>query len=112
MVGVVSIHKPLGLFNKHFLLQEAIEEGTLDIHLVQFKLVHTRNGQEKPNGLQTGNGSKSLLKVDILKVDTLNLRVPLCYKSSLVPHYVAILIGFVRKYSFSAYDINGLRPRN
>src|SRR5579862_3035850 len=51
MVGVVCIHKPLGLFHKHFLLQEAIEEGTLDIHLVQFELVHTRNGQEKPNGL-------------------------------------------------------------
>ena len=51
MVGVVSIHKPLGLFNKHFLLQKAIEEGTLDIYLVQFELVYTRDGQEKSNGL-------------------------------------------------------------
>lgn len=57
-------------------------------------------GQENPNGLQSSNKGKYLLKVN-----TFYLGIPLCNKFSIVPCHCTMFIMFVLEYPFGTNDI-------
>ena len=58
MVGILVIFKARWLIYIDFLIDVAIQEGTLYIHLEKFKTTHTCKVQQQPHSLQTSNRSK------------------------------------------------------
>ena len=46
MIGMLMIFKARWLIHIHFLIDVAIQKGTLDIHLEDFKTTHTCKSQQ------------------------------------------------------------------
>ena len=58
MVGMLMIFKTRWLIYIYFLIDVAIQEGTLAIHLEEFETTHTSKGQQQPHNLQPCNRGK------------------------------------------------------
>jgi hypothetical protein len=64
MVRKVEVLKPWGLLNIHFLFQWTIKKSTLNIYLLQLKIMMSGICKKDTDGLKASHGSISLSKVN------------------------------------------------
>jgi len=86
-------------FHIYFFLKISIEVGSLDVHLMYFKVAFSSKGEDGVKGREFGNGSKGLVKID-----TFNLYETLYDDVCFVFLYAAIDSTFNVENPFAAYD--------
>ena len=103
MVRKVRVLKPGRLSHIHQLTKRAIQESTLDIHLLQLEIMVVGIGQKDTDGLKSSHWSKGLSIVNVL-----HLRESLCNQTCLVADDVAVSVWIVLEHPLGADNIAAL----
>ena len=94
-------------FHIYFFLKISIKVGSLNVHLIYFKVAFSSKGKDSIKGREFGNGSKGLVKIN-----TFNLYETLCDDVCFVFLYATISSTFNVENPFAAYNFATFWPRD
>ncbi|WVZ64979.1 hypothetical protein U9M48_014417 [Paspalum notatum var. saurae] len=87
LVLLPGLSKPWGLLHVHLLLEIAVQERRLDVHVVHFPSFLSRQRQQQPHSFDASHRCKHLIVVDAV-----SLCVAFHHEPRLVPHHSAVFI--------------------
>jgi hypothetical protein len=94
-------------FHIYFFLKVSIKIGSLNIHLVYFKVAFSSKGKDSVEGREFGDRSKGLVKINAF-----DLGESLGDNAGFMLLYAAVRSTFDMKYPFAAYDFAAFQPRD
>lgn len=104
---VVQISKIIWLGNIDFLIQITIQEGDLDIHMIEFELEMTDQGKQQSYNFESGNWTKGFIIID-----SFILSVTMGSKSCYVASNVSFRIWLIFENPIGSKYVGIRGPRN